>query len=115
MSVSSDDRRKNMPALTEPYFKATMKEPMVDVTAEPGDVVDIWQYVSDVAAEVGLPELVLKRRLVEQVYRSGDHVHDHVVLLTDRKNVFVVIIVDRVRSVVSGHHILDLNQQYGIR
>src|SRR3954465_5024520 len=103
-----------MPALTEPQFKATMKEPMVDVTAAPGYVVDIWPYVADVASEVGLPTLVLKEELVEQVYRSGNGIHDHVLLPTEKRNKFVVIVVDRSRAAVTGHHILDLNPAYGL-
>jgi hypothetical protein len=103
-----------MPALTRSQFKATMKEPMVDVTAARGDVVDIWSYAADVAAEVGLPTLVLKEEQVEQVYRSGNGIHDHVLLPTEKKNKFVVIVVDRSRAAVVGHHILDLNRAYGL-
>ena len=101
---------KIMPALTEPEFKATMKAPMVDVTAEPGGVVDIWPYVAGVAFEIGLPALVLEKELVEQVYRSADGIHDHVLLPTQKKNRFVVVVVDRSRSSVAGHHVLDLNR-----
>ena len=103
-----------MPALTEPEFKATMKEPMVDVTATPGEIIDIWPYVAAVAAEVGLPALVMKEELVEHVYRSDDGIHDHVLLPTEKKNKYVVIVVDRASSSVAGHHILDLNREYGI-
>ncbi len=103
-----------MPALTEREFNATMKDPMVDVTAAPGEVVDIWPYVAGVATEVGLPALVLKKELVELVYRSGDGVHDHVLLPTEKKNKFVVIVVDRPQAVVAGHHVLDLNREYGL-
>ncbi len=87
---------------------------MVDVTASPGEVVDIWPYVAGVASDLGLPALVLKKELVEQVYRSGDGVHDHVLLPTEKKNKFVVIVVDRARATVAGHHVLDLNREYGI-
>ncbi|HZP59768.1 MAG TPA: hypothetical protein VFB27_05540 [Opitutaceae bacterium] len=104
-----------MPAFTESEFKATMKDPMVDVTAAPGDVVNIWPYVSGLATELGLPALVLKKELVEQVYRSGNGVHDHVLLPTERRNRFVVIVVDRSRAIVAGHHILDLNREYGLK
>ena len=104
-----------MTALTEAEFKATMQEPMVDVTSSPGDVVDIWPYVASVARSIALPALVLEKELVDQVYRSGDGVHDHVLFPTEKKNRFVVIIVDRTKSTVTGHHILDLNQQYGIK
>lgn len=103
-----------MPALTEPEFKATMKQPMLNVTADPGDVIDIWPYVAEVAPEVGLPALVLKKELVELVYRSANGIHDHVLLPTEKSNKFVVIVVDRLHSSVTGHHILDLNRLYGL-
>jgi hypothetical protein len=104
-----------MPALTEPEFKATMTEPMVDVTTEPGDAIDIWPYVAAVAAEVGLSAFVLNESLVEQVYRSGNGVHDHVLLPTEKKNKYLVIVVDRTRATVIGHHVLDLNREYGLK
>ena len=103
-----------MPALTEPEFKATMKAPMVDVTAAPGETIDIWQYVATIAAEVGLPALVLKKELVEQVYRCDGGAYDHVLLPTEKKNKFVVVVVNRPHSSIAGHHILDLNREYGI-
>ena len=103
-----------MPALTEREFKATMEAPMVDVTAAPGEVVDIWPYVAAVASEVSLPPPVLERQLVEQVYRSGNGTHDHVLLPTEKKNKFVVVVVDRSRAVVAGHHVLDLNREFGL-
>ena len=107
-------RQKYMSALTEPEFKATMKEPMVDVTAAPGDIIDIWPYVAAVAAEVGLPALVVEKELIEQVYRSDDGIYDHVLLPTEKKNKYIVVVVDRARSSVAGHRILDLNREYGI-
>ena len=100
--------------LTESEFQATMNAPMVDVTAAPGEVVNIWPYVRRVAGEVGLPAIVLKKELVEQVYRSGDGVYDHVLLPTEKKNTFVVIVVNRSRASVAGHRILDLNREYGL-
>ena len=102
-----------MTALTEAEFKATMQEPMADVTSSPGGVVDIWPYVGSIARSIAWPALVLEKEMVEQVYRSGDGIHDHVLLPTEKKNRFVFIIVDRTKSTVTGHHILDLNHQYG--
>ena len=100
--------------MTESDFKATMRDPMVDVTAEPGSVIDIWPYVAGVAAEVSLPALVLEKELVETVYRSGDGKFDHVLLPTEEKNRYVVVVVDRTNAVVAGHRILDLNREYGL-
>lgn len=100
--------------LTEAEFDATMQSGMVDVTAAADPVVDIWPYVTRVAAEVGLPVSVLEEQRVELVYRSGDGSHDHVLLSSGRKNMFVVIVVDRPRAAVVGHHLLDLNREYGL-
>ena len=103
-----------MKSLTEAEFKSTMREPMVDVTESPGDVIDIWPYVSSIIGSVSLPPLVFEKGLVDHVYRSGDGIHDHVLLPTESKNKFLVVIVDRLKSTVIGHHMLNLNQQYGI-
>lgn len=103
-----------MPALTPLEFKATFREPMTDVTATPGDVIDIWPYVASIASEESVHPHVLKEELVEHVARSGDGAYDHVALPTDKKNKFLVIVVDRIRGEVHGHHTLDLNREYGL-
>jgi hypothetical protein len=87
---------------------------MVDVTAAPGGVIDIWPYVAAIASEVRLPILVLEKGLVEFVYRSGDGNFDHVLLPTEKSNKFIVIVVDRSRAAVAGHRVLDLNHEYGL-
>lgn len=44
-----------MPALTESDFKATMQDPMVEVTSAPGDVVDIWPMSEASPQKFGCP------------------------------------------------------------
>lgn len=103
-----------MSALTESEFLATMRAPMIDVTANVGEVIDIWTYASSIARETHVPALVVDDELVETVYRSGDGAFDHVLLPTEDKDRFVVIVVDRNSRSVVGHHILDLNEKYGV-
>ena len=91
-----------------------MKEPMVNVTSASDEVIDIWPYVTCIATEVELPAYVLENELVEVVYRSGDGLHDHVLLPTEKENKFLVVVVDRPWSRIAGHHILDLNREYGL-
>ena len=103
---------KSMSALTNLEFQATFREPMSDVTAAPGDVIDIWPYVTGVATEEGFSTHVLREKSVEYVARSSDGIFNQVALPTEKKNKYLVIVVDRTRREVHGHHILDLNREY---
>jgi hypothetical protein len=101
-------------ALSEAAFKATFEGNMTNVTQESGDCIDIWPYVRMVQESVGLPQRVVDGQLVEHVYRSESGQYDHVLLPAGRFNVFLVIVVDRVQSLVHGHRVLDLNTEYGL-
>lgn len=51
---------------------------------------------------------------VEHVYRNGAETFDHVLVVTQTKNVFVAVVVDLARDTIFGHHLLDLNHEYGL-
>ena len=87
---------------------------MSNVTQQPGDCIDIWPYVRMVQQSVELPQRVIDGQFVEYVYRSQFNHYDHVLVPAGRYNVFLVIVVDRLRGSVYGHRILDLNAEYGL-
>ena len=84
---------------------------MQDVTAEAAPVVDIWQYVDDLdpgtfgTASIGN---------VHCVYRDAHNRFDQILIAGGRSNTFLVIVVDRELPAVIGHHLLDLNEKYGL-
>jgi len=100
--------------LTEKEFKETMMDKMVDVTSTAEPIVDIWPYVQQLTRDKEVSNYVYDNQLVEMVSRNDKGTFDHVLLPTDDKNIFVVIIVDLRNEKVKGHFRLDLNKEYGL-
>ncbi len=99
--------------LSEELFDATFGSPMRDVLNEATNVIDIWPYVSAVA-QTDLGSHSIHEQFVEHVYRTPTDTYDHVMIMTDTKNVYLVIVVDLVNDCIYGHHVLDLNEKYGL-
>jgi hypothetical protein len=104
--------------LTKPEFLATFGGRMVEVTGKedegsPRGVLDIWPYVRAVDSP-HVPEHVVSETLVEHVYRTSDARYDHVLVPTQRKNAFLAIVVDLAEDQILGHHLLDLDYEYGL-
>jgi hypothetical protein len=99
--------------LDEKRFLATFADPMRDVTGEATSVVDIWPYVDAVPAQ-DLGGHQVYDRFVEYVYRDAKGRFDHVQVMTRTKNVYLAVVVDLHQDAVYGHHLLDLNEKYGL-
>jgi len=96
--------------LSETEFNATFSTKMIDVTKTAAYAIDIWPYVRSIPAEE-LDSLKFRDRKVESVYRSGDGRYDHVLIKTETKNVYLVIVVYLKEDAVFGHRLLDLNRE----
>ena len=103
--------------LTEAEFQATFAASMREITnadgADADDEVNIWPYVDAVPVADLRGHTVVEDK-VEHVYRAEGDAHDHVLLPSTTANVFLVIVVDRKARKVLGHHLLDLNEKYGL-
>jgi hypothetical protein len=99
--------------LDENQFLATFAAPMRNVTGEATNVIDIWPYVESVPRE-DLSGHQIHDHFVEYVYRDATGRFDHVLVMTKAKNVYLAVVVDLQHDVVHGHHLLDLNEKYGV-
>jgi hypothetical protein len=96
--------------LTKDEFLACFAKPMQDMTAAPEAATDLWPYVDYLhPASLGITQV----GDVVQVYRDGRGRYDQVLIQTGTANVFLVIVVDLAARAVFGHHLLDLNIEYG--
>jgi hypothetical protein len=96
--------------LSEAEFRACCSAPMREPRAD-AEAADIWPYVDLLDPQsLGASEI----RDVAYIYRDAEGRYDHVVVATDRHNVFVAVIVDLASSSVLGHRLLDMNREYGI-
>lgn len=90
-----------------------MADPMRDVINEAENVIDIWPYVASVPPD-DLSGHHVQHECVEHVYRAPDDRFDHVMVMTLTKNVYLVVIVDLIGDCLLGHHLLNLNDAYGL-
>ena len=93
-------------------LEVTFAVPMRNVLATVTNVIDIWPYVAAIPTNELFGNTIVDG-CVEHVYRNGNDTFDHVLVVTKTKNVFLTIVVDLVRDTIFGHHLLDLNQEYG--
>jgi hypothetical protein len=101
--------------LTKEQYLKTMLPGMVDVTEKAEAVIDIWPYVKELMDQKIVLPLVYEKELVEKVYRNQTRSFDHILLPTPDPNVFVVVIVDIDQKNISGHYLLNLNNEYGLK
>jgi len=101
--------------LTTDQFRTTFGKQMVDVTQTAEPKVDIWPYIKQLTKENIVLNYVLDNQLVEKVYRDSANTFDHILLPTDYKDIFMVIVVNLKRKQIIGHIKLDLKQEHGVR
>ena len=99
--------------LSATEFLTTFSAPMRDVLATATNVVDIWPYVAEIPARDFSGNDIVNG-CVEHVYRNADGTYDHVLVVTGSRNVFLVVVADLTRNTIIGHHLLDLNRDYGL-
>ena len=101
--------------LSEIEFKNSFGNGMTDITEiEIDEPVDIWNYVKLLTENQIVNRIVYEKELVEKVYRNDLKTFDHILLPTEKQNVFLTIVVDLEKKEVFGHKFLDLNKEYGI-
>ncbi len=100
--------------LTEAEFKSTFTNKMLDVTSTAEPILDIWEYVEELVKNKAISNDVFENGIVELVYRNDSNTFDQL-LLPIRKNVYLVIIIDLLKTKIHGHHLLNLNKEYGLK
>ena len=100
--------------LTEEYYLKTFGNKMTDVTETAEPKIDIWNYVKELVYEKIVDKYVFENKIVELVYRDENSQFDHILLPTNNKNKFIVIIVNLDEPTITGFYKLDLEKQYGL-
>lgn len=100
--------------LSETQYMCTMGSKMNDVTESAEPLVNIWNYAKQLLKDNLISEYGFSKKYVEVVYENNEHTYQHILLFTNRKNVYAVVIVDIVHKTIVGHYILDLNEKYGL-
>jgi hypothetical protein len=92
-------------------FNDTFQAPMQDVTRTAEQLLDIWPYVNAIPLTdfdgFELADVVY-------VYLDTSGGYQHVLVATEDKNVFLVIVIDVKRVKINGYHLLNLVELYGL-
>ncbi len=79
----------------------------------PHDALDVWPYIDALAPEE-LGRYSIEGNDVARIMRGKDDRYDHVIVPTTTPNVVLVVVVDLATQTVLGHHVIYLNDVYGV-
>ena len=105
--------------LSQQEFMSLARDEVKDITGQeeifyPDGVIDIGPYV----LSVPLPDLagntIPEELFVDVIYRVVKGPFDLVHVMTSRKNVYLVIVIDVTKDRIHGHYLLDLNEADGV-
>jgi hypothetical protein len=101
----------NTKRLSAEAFNDTFQAPMQDVITTAEQILDIWTYV-DAIPVADLEGFELAD--VAYVYLNQNGRYEHVLIATEDKNVFFVIVIDVKQVKIHGYHLLNLVELYGL-
>lgn len=99
--------------LSEDAFRATLAEPMRRVAPDSGRPFDFWPYFDAIPTEDFAGHDCSAGR-VDHVFRHPDGVLEHVLVSSEHRDIFMVLVIDRRARRVVGHRLLDLPALYGM-
>ena len=102
-----------MKQLTESEFLATFAAPMQHVSIDTAPPFDFWSYFE------AIPEADFKGHdcsdgFVDHAWTDATGKFQHVLVRSEEKNAFMVLVLDLSNQSVYGHRFLNLNEEYGI-
>ncbi len=104
---------EDLKPLSEIEFQATFTVPMTDITTSAEEVVDVWPYIETVL-DSEYKSANTEDWDVDHVYINQTETHQHLLINTGMKNVYLVVVIAVAERQIYGHHLLNLNQNYGI-
>src|SRR5688572_18083807 len=99
--------------LSDEEFGQTFSAPMKRAEGDEGPLCDFWPYFDAIPADHFQGNDCSNGR-VEYVYRDSSEVFEHVLVDSEDKNIFMVVVIHRSLREVHGHYLLDLTKKYGL-
>jgi hypothetical protein len=101
-------------ALSKEEYLATIKGPNQKQDVQRYDSGFVWPYVDKVPLK-DYAGFDICWRYVPFVYKTADGAYDHVFVSTRTQNVFLLVLRNNRSGEIFGHHLLNLNEEYGIK
>src|SRR5688572_24890648 len=105
--------RTAMKQLSEAEYLATMAEPMKRLGSDAGAPFEFWDYF-DAIPQSDFEGHDCSAGSVTYVWEHPTGGFQHVLVDSEDKNVFMVLVLDIPSGRVLGHRLLDLNSEYGL-
>jgi hypothetical protein len=102
-----------MKQLSEPEYLATFGEPMRRLGSDAGPPFDFWDYFHAIPSSE-FEGHDCSAGDVTYVWEHPAGTSQHVLVDSENKNVFMVLVLDISSRTVLGHRLLDLNREYGL-
>ena len=99
--------------LSETEFQSTFTAPMIRLQQDEEPPFDFWSYFDRIPAADFCGHDCSSGR-VTYVYRHPSSRFEHVLVDSDSRDVFMVLVLDRESNVVLGHRLLNLPALYGL-
>jgi hypothetical protein len=99
--------------LSREQYLATFSGKNVEMESEPFNVPFVWNYVRNIPKQ-DYEGFEVEEDQIPYVYETGDGRFEHVFVSTKTANVFMLILLNNDEENIYGHHLLDLNEEYGI-
>ena len=103
-----------MKRLSEAEFLATTTPRMDRTSGESARPFDFWPYFDAIPAP-DFQGFNCSESEVSLVYRTSDGRYEHVLVNSEDKDVFMVLVLDLHVQRVVGHHLLNLPMLYDLR
>ena len=98
--------------LTEGEFQATFTNRMDRIPGSAPPLFDYWKYFDDIPP-VDFRGFKCTGGQVDAVWQTSGGRYQHVLIRTEKRNVYMALLLIVPDKTVYGHRILDLNQGYG--
>ncbi|MDE6731830.1 MAG: DUF3795 domain-containing protein [Oscillospiraceae bacterium] len=106
-----------MRELSKEQYLSTMSKPggkMRDITKTAELPPELWERAEVLINITPISEDSVRERQLEAVYENDERTFRHVLLFGEKKNCYVVVVVDLAENSILGFYPLDLNEEYGI-
>lgn len=99
--------------LSEEAYKATCGDPMRRIGEDDSPPFDFWEYFESIPA-ADFEGHDCSEGEVDHAWNDPSETYQHVLVSSENRNVFMVLVLDLVSRAVHGHRLLDLDREYGV-
>jgi hypothetical protein len=93
--------------LSKEEYERTFSPPMLDVTDDAEEIVDLWGY-ADLVIQDKYHNCSAWEWCVAHIYEARDGSYQHINIPVPKDDTYLSVIVDKLGRRIVGHYILDL-------